>query len=203
MLGIDLDLADLAKFLENTWWLFGLVIYFINNWIIKFRNKYKHEGQVEHDIKNLSLIYERLIKCRLFFNASRVTITQFHNGEKYYSNNSILKMSITHESDDDGISRVFNNYQNTLVSKYNKFIEILLKQEIVDYKKVSILPTTHEDDMLLGLKISGTETFYAIKLLSKNSNVIGFLSLSFDEDKEIDVDKFKEFANMISFSLRN
>lgn len=203
MLGIDMDLADLVKFLENTWWLFGIILYYINNRISKFRNKYKHEGQVEHDIKNLSLIYERLIKYRIDFNASRITITQFHNGEKYYSNNSILKMSITHESDDDGVSRVFNDYQNILVSRYNKFIEILLKEEIVQYKKISELPSTYQDDMLLDLKLRGTENFYSIKLLSKSGNIIGFLSLCFIGDEELDIDKFKEFGNIIGFSLRS
>jgi hypothetical protein len=201
-LGFEWKLSDVAAFIDNIGCVIFIFIFLFNKLINKLKSKYLKKNHIKEDVERISNIYERLIKCRLYFNASRITITQFHNGEKYYSNNSILKMSITHESDDDGVSRVINSYQNILVSKYNKFIESLLREEVLSYRIVSELNTTHEDDMVLDLKVSGTEAFYAIKLLSKNGDIIGFISLSFDEDKDINIEKYKEYANMIGFSLR-
>lgn len=204
MLEFGVELKDLSidKILEKAWMGSLFILYFFKKVYDFIKSKLKKDKSINFDIKQLSLIYEKLIECRLQFNASRVTITQFHNGDYYYSNNSILKMSITHETDEEGVSRVIDNYQNVNVSKYNKFLDSLMKEEMISYSDISNTETHHDDDMLLDLKVYGTESFNAIKLMDKKGNIIGFIALSFSDNVFIDNAKFKEYSNMVSFLLR-
>lgn len=169
---------------------------------------YKHKKKKKSSIKvssdKLKQIHEKLTECRIEFDASRVTITQFHNGDYYYSTNSILKMSVTHESTDQSTSKIMDDYQSLSANKYHKFLTNLVNSDFVYYKDVNLEQTDHEDDMLLDLQVNNNTTFIACKLLSKEGNIIGFITMSFVYEKEeLDIKRFKEYVNMISFLLRN
>jgi hypothetical protein len=170
--------------------------------VYKFIKKKLKKTNISNELNSLSVIYEKLIELRLLFGASRVTITQFHNGEYYVNDTSILKMSITHETDEDGTARVIDKYQSININKYNKFLIALDKNDVVSYNNVSSIESHYDDDMLLDLKLYGTESFYSVKLHNTKGQIFGFISLSFNENKEIDITEFKEYANMIGFLLR-
>ena len=75
----------------------AVVIFFVGfigkkfrEWFIA-RNKIK-KNKIEESAKKLDKLYTKIIECRHNFDACRVSINQFHNGDYYYSNNSILKI---------------------------------------------------------------------------------------------------------------
>ena len=131
-------------------------------------------------------------------------MTQFHNGDHYYSNSSILKMSVTHETTDDSTTRIIESCQNILVSKYHKFLDSLLKEELLTYNSIQS-KTKKDDDMIMLLKVGGIQTYYAVKLLNQKDEVIGFFSISYCNQRKLDenmLNIFKDYGNTISFLLR-
>ncbi len=187
----------------------GMIIILLGYGFKKIRDwvrttKTKKKSKIEDTVKNLDSLYEKIIECRLQFDACRVSINQFHNGDYFYSNNSILKMSMTHETTDDSTRKINDHYQNILVSKYYKFINNLVSKDIVVYNDIED-SNSNDDEMVLDLKINGTTDFYAMKLRNNNGHVIGFLTMSFcDKPKEeVDLDDFREYGEIVSFILRH
>lgn len=199
---IEINIEDILNGLFGVVIVFGYLSKKFSDWL-KNRKK-RTNSKIEVSSNKLKHIQEKLTECRIEFDASRITITQFHNGDYYYSTNSILKMSVTHESTDPSTSKIFDQYQNLLANKFHKFLTNLVNSDFVYYKNVNLEQTDHEDDMLLDLQVNNNVTFIASKLLSKEGNIIGFITMSFVYEKEeLDIKRFKEFVNMISFLLRN
>lgn len=176
----------------------------IKDYIRNRRNKNKDKFRVEGSSKNMSLVYEKIIECRVDLGGCRVNVTQFHNGDHYYSNSSILKMSVTHETTDDSTTRIIESCQNILVSKYHKFLDSLLKEDVIIYDDIQS-KTKKDDDMIMLLKVGGIQTYYAVKLFNQKNEVTGFISVSFCNQRKLDenmLNIFKDYGNMISFLLR-
>lgn len=70
-------------------------------------------------------IWEILTEIRIKGNASRVSITQFHNGGKYVDGSSMRRMSITHQSCDQKIPSTMQFRQDSLVSRFSELVEML------------------------------------------------------------------------------
>ena len=70
-------------------------------------------------------VWEILTEIRLRGNASRVSLTQFHNGGKYANGASMRRMSITHQSCDQKISSTMQFRQDALASRFVEMVEML------------------------------------------------------------------------------
>lgn len=195
--------------LENIVESVALIIVVLSIFVKKFIEWYKlfkssNKNKMEDNTKKMEKIYEKLIECRLTFGACRVSINQFHNGEYFFSEDSIVKMSMTHETTDESTAKISINYQSVLASMYPKFIKLIYSEDVVVYKNIGNIDNS-DDDMVLDLKMNGTEEFYVVKLTNSKGHLIGFLGISFCDTqiKPVDLKKVKDFGNLISFILRN
>lgn len=184
--------------------IIGLSVAFkkLKDFFLKRRN---NKFRIKETSKTMSLLYEKIIECRLDLDGCRVCITQFHNGDHYYSNNSILKMSVTHETTDESTNRIIDTCQNILVSKYPKFLNDLLKDEVLFYNNIQSSNSNKSDDMTMLLKVGGIQSYYAVKLYNDKDEMIGFFSISYCNQRKLDdnmLNIFKDYGNIVSFLLR-
>ncbi len=113
-------------------------------------------------------IWEVLSEIRLIHKASRISLTQFHNGGKFVDGSSMRKMSISHQSCETKTSSTMQFRQDVLVSRFVEIIDMLhnneprirqvsdfnesnTKQfyELHDTVAVSILPVYSSDSLLI------------------------------------------------------
>ena len=102
-------------FKNNLWYLSET----LENDIEKYQveNKKKNtECVVQRTVIQDTEILSRLDEIREEIEASRVSITCFHNGGEYYSGRSMQKLSCAYESVSPGISRTQLSIQNIPVS---------------------------------------------------------------------------------------
>lgn len=70
-------------------------------------------------------IWEVLSELRIKTKASRVSLTQFHNGGKFSNGASMRKMSITHQTCENKVPSTMQFRQDVLVSRYVEIVQML------------------------------------------------------------------------------
>ena len=70
-------------------------------------------------------IWEVLSELRIKTKASRVSLTQFHNGGKFSNGGSMRKMSITHQTCENKVPSTMQFRQDVLVSRYVEIVQML------------------------------------------------------------------------------
>jgi len=78
----------------------------------KVKKNHDKEKDIASRVRRDTVIYEILIDIRKKFNFGRVSISQFHNGTKYYTGESIQKASVSFETVAPGISTMSSSMQN-------------------------------------------------------------------------------------------
>lgn len=167
----------------------------VKSWFKK--KKYSKNNNIKNVVDFDVKIYEKLVECRVNYRADRCSFFQFHNGEIYFSNNSILKLSLTHETTSEGTTEIRKIFQNSLVSKYPKFMKKLLLEDVISY---NISDEITDDELSNELQYHGIDTFYYVKVLNKQKEIIGFLFLGFTRKHEkFDLSLLKEYADNIGY----
>lgn len=184
----------------------GIIILFIGYFLKEFKEwldkkKKEKKDNIKNGIGNNINIYEKIVECRYKFSADRVAIIQFHNGDFYYSNNPILKCSMTHETTDVSIAKIMKDEQNVLVSRFPKFFSDLTLNDVVRYTNVQEMDTS---DIVEELKFKGIVSFYAVKLYNEKKDIVGFLTLSYCDRMvgSISEKELINYAENITFLLR-
>jgi hypothetical protein len=169
----------------------------VKDWFIKKKNQNGIKKHIENNYK----IHEKLVELRVELDANRVDVTQFHNGDYYTNNNSILKMSVSHEVLDGSTSSAMQQSQNILVSRFPEMFKQLATNDVYFVPNVDKLTNT---ELKSELKIRGTKSLFCIKLTNINGQMFGFLTVAFchEANETIDVDKLVEYAGIISLMLR-
>jgi len=76
-----------------------------------------------------SQVNEVLTELRIELDCARVYISQFHNGGDFFSGESILKFSITHESCSLGVAQTMDQQQGVLLTRFVEKLKILQEDE--------------------------------------------------------------------------
>jgi len=111
--------------------------------------------------------------------ASRVHIYEFHNGDHFYSGNSQQKFSCTYEALAPGISSESLSLQNLRISTFNSFVHSAVSSEgfnLDDTECVDTLICKNWFDS------RGTKSCYAVAIKTLNKNIIGILSVDFNNN---------------------
>lgn len=89
-----------------------------------------------------SQINEVLTELRLELDCARSYIVQFHNGGDFFSGESILKFSVTHESCGLGIQQTIDQQQGVLLTRFVEKLKILQED---DFRVIftNTLPNSH------------------------------------------------------------
>jgi hypothetical protein len=161
---------------------------------------FKEKGK-KHNIKELNMmdlkIYEKLAECKTKYKADRCLFFQFHNGEIFLNNNSILKMSLSHESNNDGIIQLKNEFQTVLISVAPNFIHKLIEHE-------SFQLDTHSsgEDFIKNFKFYGIESVMVHRVEDKKKKVIGFVCVCYHTHlQHRDFEPLKDLSEHIGFLI--
>jgi hypothetical protein len=160
-----------------------------------FQNYLKHKNaKKKHDLarnsllKNDELIIRKLESIKEKYNADRVWLAEFHNGEHTYSGKNFQKFSITYEVVNTGVSSEAPNTQALPASIFSIFLKKLNTENFLMVKN------TEEEQDVLNLKnfyISrGVKSFASLAIKDIENNFVGILCLDgvykhleFDENK--------------------
>jgi len=74
-------------------------------------------------------VNEVLTEVRIQLDCARAYIAQFHNGGDFFSGESILKFSITHESCSLGVEQTIDQQQGVLLTRFIEKLKILQEDE--------------------------------------------------------------------------
>jgi hypothetical protein len=191
--------------LELIIFLGGGVVYVLNEvrkWAVdKKITEKKGRHKIEEGVKLDSQIYALLWHILSRENASRVYITQFHNGELFYTGQSIQRQTISHEITAQGhgivVETVKPNHSNVLISQNLHTILVALIRygvyQISDTGKV----INNEDRQWL--EIYNVKSLLYIKINDKNNRLIAVLNIHWDEKESI---SSHEIAYLIEYKKR-
>lgn len=98
--------------------------------LFKKSKTHKIFSNTEKDFTKIhTQVNEVLTELRLQLDCARVYISQFHNGGDFFSGESILKFSLTHESCSLGVAQTMDQQQGVLLTRFVEKLKILQEDE--------------------------------------------------------------------------
>jgi hypothetical protein len=111
--------------------------------------------------------------------ARRVAVTQFHNGGKFFSGNSINRMTMTHEVTRGTIAHVGKSIKEVIISRpYSITIDQVLEEKIAIYNDVSKI---EDVDLMNYLKFMKATSACFVIMRDSKEQPIGLIHISSDE----------------------
>lgn len=152
--------------------------------IVKRRKNKKFIRTNEINQRINRILIELLAKYS-YLSPIRILILRLHNGEYFVGNSeqSIMKVSCTHEETTPGVKEVCQEYQNIHTSQLPILLSDLVKNgtHLILDKDYNIYKT---DEHLKSKHFKhGTHSSVNVAILDSSSHLIGFLSMEFDDDK--------------------
>lgn len=126
----------------------------------------------EIDLGEMLYIQDYLDAFRSDYEFDRVTISQFHNGGKFFNGKSMKKFSVTYESCAPGISKIKRAYQNLLVSEFPKMFSHLF-----DIDMIIVNPDCeHYQNVARDMSLQGIVQNVVIPIRGLKGDLLGFIS---------------------------
>lgn len=185
--------------------LAGLIISGVRIFKVWYDEKRKRKkSSIKYQFKEFAEIHEKLTELRKFTECNRAVIYQFHNGEYYTSNNSMLKASMTYESCDETTKSFFSESQGLQASLFFP----IFKEIFENHKKMVIINEDDESSELSSIQMKkfllyrGIATFVSTPIIGKNEEVVGILKLEYNKNYKISPEEEKEllsYANIVSY----
>lgn len=108
----------------------AIIVAVIGPAIITLLQKNINGFQFTKDVENDRKIFEILNTIKKEYHADRVAILQYHNGGNFYSGKSRQKVSMTHESYKETITKsLLHKFQDLPVSYFNSMAYHLVKED--------------------------------------------------------------------------
>jgi len=146
-------------------------------------------------------------ELRMKTKASRVSLTQFHNGGKFADGSSMRRMSISHQSCDPKVSSTMQFRQDVLVSRFVEIIQQLRENNPL----IRTTDSLFESNTKKFYEIHDTTAFSTLPLFCSDSLVVyGYITIEWcdsnilDHVNETDVqNEFEYSRDQISFLLNS
>ena len=155
------------------WGFFTAVLVAVERFFYWFRKK---KMSVVSDIlvsEKIYLILKRLIDDT---GADRISIFQFHNGNYFYTGNSIEKMTNTHEVALQGISREQVVSCDMMVAPYRSMLSGMIKNEIYSVVDIDDAGSYNEKAFFYE---RGAMSSHMILIKDKSEKLLGFICVDF------------------------
>lgn len=146
-----------------------------------------------------SQVNEILTELRIRLDSARISITQFHNGGDFFSGESILKFSVTHESCALGVEQTIDQQQGVLLTRFIEKLK-LLQTENCKLIFTNTLPDSHYKGFL---EARNTIAFIVIPLKVENSlNPYGYLCAEWCSWSHVDRINQQDAINALTKDIR-
>lgn len=177
---------DVTDKQELITWGIAIAVYALNEfrkWRLKRKKK---KSTIDFDMDIHFQINSILYQMLMIYRACRVLIIQFHNGEEYYTGQSMIRMTVTNEVVFPGVKKISQDYNGIHVSS----IMHSLMREIraLDYVYI---PSKEEGESkidTLGDVMTDLEmkSFMLIRIAQrKNDHTVAILALHFPHEKAL------------------
>lgn len=172
----------------------GVIIYVINE-IRKWRAARKNTKRKSNVDENHELdaeIYNIITGILIRYNCYRVYITQFSNGERYFTGQSRLFMTVTHERvrDELQVKKVKRYVQLQPISKTEH--DVLTQVKNVGFYKESSFDQVKDVVMQREMKVFGVRSLLYLRVTDKEGNTAAVLNLHFNFNNDMNDDDLQE-----------
>lgn len=140
---------------------------------------FRRKKHLQEDIVIGNKIERILKKLCEETNADRAYVFQFHNGQYFYTGNSIDKMTNTHEYSVYGISREQLQARDMMTSPFRKFLEKMFEEKIYTISN-TMLMDDYNTKMLMAER--GTKSLSVFLLRDTHGKALGFIGLDYVRD---------------------
>lgn len=141
----------------------------------------KKKKTIREEIEAAEKVNKVLIKLIEDTGADRAYVFQFHNGDYFYTGNSIDKMTNTHEVTAKGISREQLSSMGLMVAPYRGIVSGMLNNDIYSIEDI-------EEDQSYNTKTffseRGAQSVYLRIMYDTYKKPVGFIGLDFVKNKE-------------------
>ena len=187
----QLDYIDLIKLgVSSLATLLGVFL----SWYLKYKYGEYKQKKLHKEISNSKLIQTILDQLLSDYKCQRAFILQKHKGGKYNSGKSIIKLSTSFESLEEGVSTEFKQYQNLPISLYSNFVEQVLSKKAIFYVVDDI------GDLITRAFFTQRGTKSAIIYpIKKASDLIGMIGFEWTHNAE----NLEEAVNEIETSIKS
>lgn len=142
---------------------------------------YKKKKTLKEDLESSEKIIRILQNIEVDYDADRVLVYQFHNGEYFYTGHSIDKMSNTHEVVSKGVSREQINSASIFTSPFRNMLRDLLTYPVVVYSNVDDIEDYNSKVFFLE---RGVQSVVMTLLRDRSDRPVGMLCVEFVKDIE-------------------
>lgn len=142
---------------------------------------YKKKKTLKEDLESAEKIMRILHAIEEDYEADRVLVYQFHNGEYFYTGHSIDKMSNTHEVVSKGVSREQVNSSSIFTSPFRSMLRDLLDQNVVVYSDVDLIEDYNSKVFFLE---RGVQSVVMTLLRDRSDRPVGMLCVEFVKNVE-------------------
>jgi len=123
-------------------------------------------------INNDKIINEMLHSILNEFSADRTYLLQFHNGGKFYTGNSIQKLSCSHEVVNEGVKAKQHELQNVLISSIPYYLDRVINNEAL----FKVAEEIESYSLKALCEIHGIKSMIGIPIYNEN-NLIGIFGM--------------------------
>lgn len=177
---------DIKDKLEVIAWASAVVLYVANEirkwWSGRKRKKSTIDMDVDIHFKIDSILYQML----MIYDACRVMVVQFHNGDEYYTGQSRIRMTVTNEVVFPGVKKVAQDYTGVQVPQYMH--NLMRDIRVFDYKYVQSKEDAEKWVIGLGdiMNDLDMKSLMLIRLAdTKSGETVAILSIHFPHEKAL------------------
>ena len=157
----------------------AFIIYLLDRIWSHFKGKKKPLYKaLENEADINDIIYPLLNNLMIDFNAIRVYLLQFHNGEHYYSGQDILKMTITHEVKRSNQKKIRLAVQGVLVDEHTHNVASRLRVENV--VQINDIVDLKDEDLRIRYQYLGVSSMCCFGIRDNKKRVIAILCMQFN-----------------------
>lgn len=135
---------------------------------------------IKEDIEIAEKVYLVLSRVLQDTGADRAFVFQFHNGDYFYTGNSIDKMTNTHEVALPGISREQVNCTNVMVAPYRSIVSSLISKDIYSVLNIDEAKSYNEKSFLAE---RGVKSTHMVLMTDSTKKPVGFIGIDFVKDE--------------------
>jgi len=159
--------------------LAGVIIGAVALWMRKLRT-YVKKQTVNTSISDNMMLKQLITEIRTYYDADRVELYQFHNGDHYVSGASIQKVSLSHFATARGVSvPVTATRLNMPIGYVVTITDDLLKKPFVFYSSEDLFDESYFRSLL---RYGGAKSALLRGVFSQKHNLIGFIVISWFEN---------------------
>lgn len=192
-----------------SWFDFLQAIGFVGGLIIYLYYEFKkRRRKLRQNVDNVVALNDRLYpilwQLLVEYRAIRVSIMQFHNGEVYYTGQSIQRNTMTHEVCGPDIAPVKPQFDNRLTSNVIHHVIKMTRDTghwgfaSLDQFQLNMQRDNDEADFRLECRQYNIRSAQWFRITDKNNNVTGLMSIHWNLIQPLDVLAIKNIIHDVN-----